>query len=49
MFTDYFEELETEELDNENGMYWESACCGNVREKDIYNAIDEYKRSNEWN
>ena len=46
MFNDYFDDIETEEI--ESDIYYESACCGNVRESDIYEAIAEYERSNVW-
>lgn len=48
MFNDYFDENEMEVDENESGIYYESACCGNVRENDIYEAIAEYRRMNEW-
>ena len=46
MFIDYFEDEEREEMDS--GIFYESACCCYVREKDIFEAIAESKRSEIW-
>ena len=52
MWKNVFDGLSGDSLDNESGydsnIYYESECCGNVLERDIYDSIAEYQRLDEW-
>ena len=52
MWKNVFDWMDTEadtEADNGYDIRYESECCGNVRERDIYEAIAEYQLMDEWN